>query len=413
MLIKIADIKFEEKKATEKAETEVKKIAESIEECGLIQPICVQRVNESQFLLTAGLTRLLATKMLGKTEIDATVSNVIDPVMAETVSIHENLKRQNLEWWQEVKLVESLHNLRKAQHDTREGSARPKKGEKSWGLRETAGELERSLGSVSQDLQLAKMVDLHPTLRNVKDKRTALKLINSEVKRIKQEEDAGLSEFSAIPLDDALCGDSVAVLKMLPPHSFDACITDPPWLKFQGQSQLEKDEVTDKVFREVFRVLRANTFLYAFVGFDDFYYYKTYLVNLGFTVSKTPLIWNKLGAMSPVGVAQWEYSRDFELILLAVKGAPALIKRTQKSGVFNFTIVPPRNMIHPHEKPVALIENLLEDCTYPGNTVLDPFGGSGAVAEACKKLKRPYLVIERDPEYFLGIRQRLGLKDES
>lgn len=398
---------------------DVDKIADSIKEFGMFHPIIVSPLQNGDTLtykLQVGMKRALACVKLGHKEIEATITDETDPVRMEEMSLHENLKRANLEWWQEVKLVEAFHELQQLKHDKRKnrGVGKPKDGEAVWGQRDTARELERSLGSVNQDLKLARYVELHPSLKNVKDKRTAIKLARIEAHRMTAEEDA-LGATPAflddkLPYNELLEGDSLAILRMLPDVSFDACITDPPWLRFRDEATLEKDENTDKVFIEVYRLLKFNSFLYAVVGIDDWVYYRVFLKKLGFKVSKTPLIWRKQNHMSPVGVASWEYTRDFEFIMLAVKGSPALTTRTFRSSIFDFPIVPTKRMIHPHEKPVPLMQQIIRDCTFPGALVLEPFAGSGATVEACVNEKRPFVAIERDHQKFLDARKRLGLK---
>jgi site-specific DNA-methyltransferase (adenine-specific) len=64
-------------------------------------------------------------------------------------------------------------------------------------------------------------------------------------------------------------------------------------------------------------------------------------------------------------------------------------------------------MIHPNEKPVELIKEILNDCSYPGNIILDTFGGSGVLGQACKETDRKYLIMERDRATYEKIVRRL------
>jgi len=48
---------------------------------------------------------------------------------------------------------------------------------------------------------------------------------------------------------------------------------------------------------------------------------------------------------------------------------------------------------------------------YVPGTVLDPFGGSGTVAQAARKLNRRSVLIELNPEYEAVMRERLGLEN--
>lgn len=55
---------------------------------------------------------------------------------------------------------------------------------------------------------------------------------------------------------------------------------------------------------------------------------------------------------------------------------------------------------HPTKKPVALMMELVQDFTEPGETVLDAFAGSGTTGVACLRLGRRFVGVERDPKYF-------------
>ena len=50
-------------------------------------------------------------------------------------------------------------------------------------------------------------------------------------------------------------------------------------------------------------------------------------------------------------------------------------------------------------KPVALIMQMLQNSSQPGDRVLDLFGGSGSTLIACEKLNRQALLMEIDPKY--------------
>ena len=55
---------------------------------------------------------------------------------------------------------------------------------------------------------------------------------------------------------------------------------------------------------------------------------------------------------------------------------------------------------HPTQKPVALMRWFIKLLSNPGDTVLDPFMGSGTTAVAAKKEKRDFIGIELDKSYF-------------
>ena len=57
-------------------------------------------------------------------------------------------------------------------------------------------------------------------------------------------------------------------------------------------------------------------------------------------------------------------------------------------------------LLHPTQKPVALMEYLIKTYTNEGETVLDNCMGSGTTGVACKKTGRHFIGIEKDEKYF-------------
>lgn len=77
------------------------------------------------------------------------------------------------------------------------------------------------------------------------------------------------------------------------------------------------------------------------------------------------------------------------------------------TDVWNFPSVRPYKGKHPAEKPAALLEHAISATTYPGDIVLDCFGGSGNTALAALKLKRRTVSIEIDPTWVNRIAARV------
>jgi DNA modification methylase len=426
MKLAIENIQFSPTVETDETrETELQEniqgIAESIKEIGLSHPVIVRPGDNGNYILVSGEKRIRAALTLKWTEIESEVRGVSE-IQGKIIQTHENLKRYNLPWWESALLMEALHRFRQEEHgDTQIG--RPKKDEKKsgWGIRDTARELGLALGPVAESLQLARAVQLDPSLRNIRDKKTAVRLVKVAARRHEAEEEAGLS--ADIEVNQAYLGDATEILSRFPSGACDHCITDPPWINFFDES-LTLDKRTLPVFKEVYRVLRLQGFLYMFCGLDDYSYYCGYdrrdakgqiqhtwgeLEKIGFKISKTPLIWHKTQSMSRRGMRSWEYERDFEFIIVATKGNPALTSSIALSGVKTFPAVPVKHLIHPNEKPVDLIKDILRDCSYEGNIILDPFGGSFVTAAACKEMKRRFVICERDKKFYDAGRKRLEI----
>lgn len=72
-----------------------------------------------------------------------------------------------------------------------------------------------------------------------------------------------------------------------------------------------------------------------------------------------------------------------------------------KRGVYtHLTNQRDRDGRHPTEKPIPLMAELLADFTNPGETILDPFMGSGTTGVACARMGRRFIGIEMDERYF-------------
>lgn len=387
------------------------KIKDSINEQGLLHPITVHKSNGS-FELLAGRYRLEAVKLIypdwqdQDREIFVEVKENLDEIQKEEVSLHENLKREQLPWHEEVLLVQKLHDLRQKQHGLPEAHRPKDNKKKGWSVRDTANELGKALGGVSEDLQLARMVQQNNSLKNIKDKATAMKVVKQTAKRIFAEEEQYVS--GDVPFaNEIFLGDASSILEQLPPNSFDFCITDPPWVKYRDEN-LVKDEQTVPVFKALYRVMKVDSFMWMFCGEDDFHFYKEELPRIGWKVQGHPCIWQKINCLSRTGMSPWQTGRDLELILLAVKGSPVIASSSQVSSIFSHAVVPSRLLIHPNEKSLELIKSLLRLCSYEGSLGIDPFAGSGVLAEACKTLKRRYVLVERDPTFYHKILKRLG-----
>src|SRR5690606_9257720 len=64
---------------------------------------------------------------------------------------------------------------------------------------------------------------------------------------------------------------------------------------------------------------------------------------------------------------------------------------------------------HPTQKPLALMRQLVEDFTDPGDTILDPFAGSGTTLIAASRLGRIAIGSEINPAYYeLALRRLRG-----
>ena len=64
------------------------------------------------------------------------------------------------------------------------------------------------------------------------------------------------------------------------------------------------------------------------------------------------------------------------------------------------SMMPPREREHPNEKPIEIIQQLVDTHSNPGDAILDPFMGSGTTGVACIRSGRSFIGIELDETHF-------------
>lgn len=210
------------------------------------------------------------------------------------------------------------------------------------------------------------------------------------------------------------------------PGSVDCIVTDPPFgvdnLSNMATTQEgrkyarkiandESPEVAIATFQNVMNVLlpktRDNCDAYIFTSYQVL---KEWLVMLddfmgphGFA-RKAVIVWEKDGP--GMGDLDNPFGMGCEFIMQYRKGK--LDKATKRrNAVLHIPQVRPADLIHPHEKPLPLLQLLAEASTRPRDFLVDPFGGSGSLARACKKIDRSAVCIEYDEYNFLQAKKAL------
>ena len=112
------------------------------------------------------------------------------------------------------------------------------------------------------------------------------------------------------------------------------------------------------------------------------------------------LIWIKGGGAS----ARKDFVPQHELIIYGWFGKHRLESKRGCSVMYYPR--PHRASMHPTMKPVGLIRRLILNSTKIGETVYDPFGGSGTTLIACEQIKRKCYMVEIDPNHVATTIQR-------
>lgn len=202
--------------------------------------------------------------------------------------------------------------------------------------------------------------------------------------------------------------DCIDFLKQCPDKIFDLVLTDPPYginaatesfmrsgVKRKGAaceggmynySDWDKETPNKEIFSEIVRISKHA------IIFGGNYFVE----NL--TNSSCWIVWDKHNGKNSYA--------DCELAWTNFNTAVRKYDWTWL-GMIQENMKEKEIRIHPTQKPVGLFMKILQDYSKENDLVLDCFSGSGTTAIACHNLKRRFICIEKDPEYYRASCERL------
>ena len=206
-------------------------------------------------------------------------------------------------------------------------------------------------------------------------------------------------------------GDSLTVLRQMEPESVDAIITDPPYgINYVSPTgaRIQNDTAPFIWFLyDAFRVLKPGSSgrgtLVCFTRWDVQQVFIDAIRLAGF-IEKSEVIWDKI--QHGMGDLKSQFAPSHENIIFAVKGKFSFPGHRPKDLITHRKL-PGSQMIHPTEKPVPLLADLITAVTKPGDLILDPFAGSGSTLVAAKKTGRRFTGIELDDVHYAKAQRRI------
>lgn len=208
-----------------------------------------------------------------------------------------------------------------------------------------------------------------------------------------------------VQVNTVITGDSLTVLRGMESECIDMVITDPPYgIDYQSNRRKKADRLkkiaNDKSpfiwwIYDAVRVLKSGGGVLCFTGPDTQQVFVDALRLGGLTV-KSVIVWDK--KTHGMGDLKGSFAPRYELIIFATKGRYELPGK-RPDNLIACAKVGSNSLIHPNEKPVALMEQLIKATTAPGALILDPFAGSGPTLVAAAKTGRRYIGIEIDEQY--------------
>lgn len=220
-------------------------------------------------------------------------------------------------------------------------------------------------------------------------------------------------------------GDASKVHELIPNESVDLIITDPPYLDMTPSYALDDNEFYESddykrsllmkkinwkyIISDWKRILKPDSNLIVFMPIrillDQYQWFKINNLKLAFLIT-----WKK-----PSGTNFGNYNRrplnNIEEIPVFQKGN---LKYNIEHRITTFLEYPNKPTMnynerneHPFQKPLGLIQDLIEAFSFKNDTVLDSFVGSGTTLDACIRAERNGIGIEINPKYIELTKKRI------
>ena len=426
--VKLSDILVEDRLREDMGKIEG--LIKSIGDRGLIQSLAIVKIEYKpsempglekdlqygiephSYRLLAGGRRYEACKVLKMEEVPVIIFDSMNTYDMKVIELMENLQREALTWQEELRGKKELHELQVSIHGGVKKVSGPSIG---WSERDTAMLTGDSQSNLNRDLRLAEALVEIPELADVKTKGEAQKilakaqdmvLVESIAKDLKEKRaKTPIEKQRADICNNFIIKDFFEGVREIPDSSLDLIEIDPPYaidlkgLKRTRTEGGEHDSVSTAGYNEIdikeYPVFLANTLTNSYrtlknggwllFWFDIKKFGQIYdaVEKAGFTTRRIPMVWNK--GTGQTLHPQLHLASAYEVCLYAWKGNPVL-NRMGRSNVYDYKPVHSSKKIHPTERPIEMIQDLLNTFVRIEARVMVPYLGSGNTLLAANNL---------------------------
>ena len=245
-------------------------------------------------------------------------------------------------------------------------------------------------------------------------------------------------------LDTVYQGNCVALMNAMPEKSVDMVFADPPYNMQLGGELLRPDNsrvngvddawdqfksfaaydrFTADWLKAARRILKDDGTLWVIGSYHNIFRVGATLQNLGYWILND-IVWRKSNPMP--NFKGTRFTNAHETLIWCAKDKDARY-------TFNYDALKELNeglqmrsdwllplctgaerlkgedgaKLHPTQKPEALLYRIILAATKPGDTIVDPFFGTGTTGAAAKRLSRRFIGLERDDTYIAGALARI------
>lgn len=402
---------------------DIRGLSTAMDDIGLIQPIAVKQLvdpalpqPEKPYMLLAGERRIKALRLRGEKEVPASVfPHTISDRFCKQIKLYENVARLNLSPAEQDKHIADFHRAMQEEHGTAQARDNAADGVEPWRLADTAEYMGVSAAKVHSAIQIADAVDIAeelrakghegiPDLKNAKSRQEITRTVNKIIKEAMKSE-AAAKHAATLPTDikslqdrlisSYIISDFFALAPKIGSGTVSFIEADPPYgigLDKTKDSntyvEVPEDKYTEfinKLVTTCWRIAAPDAFL---ILWHDPYWegmIASELKDAGWRIKRTKGIWVKDESSNQA--TDWNLSQNYEQFYVAVKGSPRLMKPA-RNAIFDFPCVPTHLKYHETERPIALIEELIDTFCPPDGRIVVPFLGSAKTLLAAANKKR-------------------------
>lgn len=239
-----------------------------------------------------------------------------------------------------------------------------------------------------------------------------------------------------LPLNRIVQGDCVKIMEGLPAGSVDMVFADPPYnLQLKGELKRPNDSVVDAVTDDwdqfeslevydaftrswlsaVHRLLKDDGTFWVIGSYHNIYRIGAMLQDMGFWILND-VVWRKSNPMPNFRGRRLTNAHETLIWCAKSEGAKNYTFNYEALKVFNDDLQMRSDWLlpicsgnerlkvngrkaHSTQKPEALLNRILLTATRDGDTILDPFFGSGTTGAVAKRLGRNFVGIERESKF--------------
>ncbi|MEI9986269.1 MAG: site-specific DNA-methyltransferase [Aliidongia sp.] len=253
-----------------------------------------------------------------------------------------------------------------------------------------------------------------------------------------------MARIFSLGVDSVQVGDCIEILRAMPTASVDMVFADPPYyLQLNNDLRRPNNSLVDGVdddwdkfddfaaydrftrgwIGEVKRVLKPEGSFWVIGSYHNIFRVGAIVQDLGFWILND-IVWRKTNPMP--NFRGRRFTNAHETLIWCAQGPNAKYTfnyetmkalnedlQMRSDWVIPLCGGPERLKVegrkaHPTQKPEALLHRVLMASTRAGDTVLDPFFGTGTTGAVARRLGRRFIGIERDETYAALARKRIA-----